>query len=237
MVASGHADVSVVIPVLNEEEYLPALLDTLDDQTLPVREIIVVDAGSTDGTLEVARSWGVRLVPGGGLPGMSRNLGALRARGEWILFLDADVRLPPDALASALREMDRRRLDSVSTAFRPDRGGWLVRLHHRLSSEYFRLATRLGWCHSIGAFLLVRRRDHEAVEGFDTSIRVAEDQDYAMKLNRVGRYGFLPRPVVEIATRRFNREGFMKMSLKWVAIEAHRLFLGEIRTDRFSYFR
>ena len=195
-----------------------------------------MDAGSVDGTQDIARERSVTLLDGGGLPGPSRNLGARHARGEWILFVDADVRLPPDAIEVAFGEMRRRRLDSCSTAFRPDQGGVGVRLHHRLSSDYFWLSSKVGWCDSIGAFLLVRKADHDAVGGFDTTILVAEDQDYVMKLNRVGRYGYLRRPVVEIATRRFETEGFVRMSAKWIRIEFHRLFFGEIRSDRYRYF-
>jgi glycosyltransferase involved in cell wall biosynthesis len=232
----GDADVSVVIPVLNEEEYLPALLASLRNQTTPVREIIVVDGGSSDGTHRVAEEAGALLLRGGSLPGVSRNYGAEWASGEWVLFLDADVRLPETAVQEAFGEMERRGLDSCSCAFRPDRNGMLVRLHHRLSWEYFWLASKAGWCHSIGAFLLVRRDHHVAIGGFDHTILVAEDQDYVMKLNRVGRYGFVRKPVVEIATRRFDREGFVHMSAKWLGIEVHRLLLGEIRNNRFRYF-
>lgn len=232
----GHADISVVIPVLNEEAYLPALLATLRQQTLRPREVIVVDGGSTDATHRLAEEGGALLLKGGSLPGISRNYGAEWASGEWLLFLDADVRLPPDALEEAMSEMRRRKLDSASCAFRPDRNEFLVRLHHRFSWEYFWLASKVGWCHSIGAFLLVRREHHNAIGGFDHTILVAEDQDYVLKLNRVGDYGYIRRPVVEIATRRFDREGFFKMSAKWLGIEAHRLFLGEIRNNRFRYF-
>lgn len=236
MADSRHPRLSVVIPVLNEEACLPVLLDSLEAQTLPPEEILVVDGGSTDGTHRIAEERGTVLLRGGSLPGISRNYGAEWATGEWILFLDADVRLPADAIETAFAEMDRRRLDSASCAFRPDRDHWGVRMHHRLSSEYFWLASHLGWSHSIGAFLLVRREHHCRIGGFDHGIQVAEDQDYVLKLNRVGRYGYLRRPVVEIATRRFDQEGFMRQSLKWLGIEAHRLVLGEIRTNRFRYF-
>lgn len=229
-------EISVVIPTLNEEAYLPALLDSLAAQSLPVLETLVVDAGSTDGTESVARARGAMFIAGSGLPGPSRNLGVRHARGGWLLFLDADVRLPPDALEDIVREVRVRRLDAASCAFVPDRGGWAVRAQHRASAEYFWLSTKLRWPHSIGGFVFVRRSLHEAVGGFDETVIVAEDQDYVLRLSRTGRYGFARTPVVEIATRRFTEHGLARMSLKWLAIEAYRLTRGEIRDDRFRYF-
>lgn len=231
------ADVSVVIPVMNEEDYLPLLLDDLGAQSEPVREVIVVDGGSTDGTGVIARSAGALLLEGGGLPGISRNYGAEWASGEWLLFLDADVRLQPSAVAAILTEVRTRDLDAASCAFVPDRGGVLTRIQHRLSSEYFWFASKAGWAHSIGAFLFVRRTLHEAVGGFDHSIRVAEDQDYVLRLARAGRYAFTRTPVVEVAVRRFEEEGFWSQNLKWLGIELHRMVLGEIRGDYFRYFK
>lgn len=231
------ADVSVVIPVLNEASWLPRLLDSIEAQTVGVAEVIVVDAGSFDGTVAVARARGATVVEGGGLPGFSRNLGAERASSEWLLFLDADVRLPPTAVEVMLSQMERGRLDAASTAFAPDGDRLLVQIQHRLSSWYFRASARVGWPHSIGAFLFVRRTLHHRIGGFDSGVTVAEDQDYVVRLSRVGRYRFARRPVVEIAQRRFDDRGFWAMSLTWLAIEAHRMVLGEIRHDHFAYFR
>jgi glycosyltransferase involved in cell wall biosynthesis len=231
------ADVSVIIPTLNEALALPILLDSLAAQTVQPREVLVVDASSQDATVAVAERAGARVIPGGGRPGFSRNLGAKQAVGEWLLFLDADVRLPKDALEVALHAMKTRRLGSASCAFEPDSKAWLIRLHHRLSSDYFWLSSRLRWVHSIGAFLLVRRALHDQIGGFDHTVTVAEDQDYVRRLARADRYAYLRRPVVEIAVRRFTDEGFVKMSAKWLGIELHRLFLGEIRGDYFKYFK
>jgi glycosyltransferase involved in cell wall biosynthesis len=231
------ASVTVIVPTLDEERYLPLLLADLARQTVRAREVIVVDAGSRDRTALAAHAADAFFLTGGGLPGLSRNHGATWAETDWLLFLDADVRMPPDAVAVALGEMERRRLDSASCGFVPDRGGVLMRLQHRFSFEYFWLTSKLGWPHSIGAFLLVRRSLHEAIGGFDLSVRVAEDQDYVRRLARAGRYGFLRRPVVEIAVRRFDSEGFWKQSFKWLGIELHRMTLGEIRGDYFRYFK
>ena len=228
--------VSVVIPTRNEERYLPVLLASLAAQTLPVHEVIVADAGSTDATPRLADEAGARVVPGGH-PGFGRNEGAQAATGDWLLFLDADVRLPPDALEVAFREMAREGLDSASCWFAPDSRRAFLRLNHWLSSHYFRLTSKAGWPHSIGAFLLLPKRRHDEIGGFDLSIKVAEDQDYVRRLARTGRYGFLRRPVVEIAARRFDAEGSFLMSLKWIGIELHRLILGEIRGEYFRYFK
>ena len=236
MVEPTQPAVSVVIPTLNEEAYLPALLNSLSVQTLPVHEVIVADAGSADGTVDVALSEGARVVPGGP-PGLGRNEGASQATGDWLLFLDADVRLPDQALELAFSEMERERLHSASCWFVPDSDDPLLRLNHWVSSHYFRLSSRVGWPHSIGAFLLLRKDTHDAIGGFDLSIRVAEDQDYVRRLAQRERYGFLRRPVVEIAARRFESEGTLRMSLKWLGIEAHRLVWGEVRGDYFHYFK
>jgi len=228
--------VSVVVPALNEGAWLPILLDSLATQTLPVHEVIVADAGSLDETAGVARARGATVVPGGH-PGVGRNQGARVATGDWLLFLDADIRLPPDALEVAFEEMAEEGLDSASCWFVPDSDALFLRLNHWFSCHYFRLTSRLGWPHSIGAFLLLPAATHDEIGGFDLSIRVAEDQDYVRRLARVGRYGFLRRPVVEIAARRFETEGGILMSLKWLGIELHRLVLGEIRGDYFRYFK
>lgn len=232
----AQLDVSVIIPTLNEETYLPLLLDSLDEQNEAMREVIVVDAGSTDRTVEVARSRGARVIEGGGLPGFSRNLGAREATGDWLLFLDADVRLPQGALPEMREVVAKQRLDAASTAFVPDHGGIGLALQHRLSSEYFWFTSRLGWSHSIGGFLFVRRELHERIGGFDPEVQVAEDQDYVLRLSRFGRYRFTRRPIVEIAARRFDEQGLLRMSAKWLAIEVHRLLRGEIRSDRYRYF-
>lgn len=228
--------VSVVIPTKNEAEYLGATLSDLRGQTIPPYEIIVADAGSTDGTPAIAQERGCRVIAGG-LPAEGRNRGAAQSSGEWILFVDADVRMGPETIELALEAVTRDRLDAASTWFMPDRGGWFLRLTHRLSNEWFRLVTRLGWPHSIGGFLFVRRSTHEAIGGFDESILVAEDQDYVVRIAKAGRYAFLRYPPVEISVRRFQNEGGWTMGIKWLRIEMHRLFRGEIRTDAYRYFK
>lgn len=227
---------TIVIPALNEELSLPSVLEAVSRLDPSPLEVIVVDAGSQDATVEIAHSFGVRVSEEGGLPGVSRNLGAECARGDWLLFLDADVHVAPDFLGELCAELQTRELDAASTWYVPSPATPMLHVNHRLSALYFHLTTRIGWPHSIGGCLAVRKQLHEQIEGFDPSVTVAEDQDYARRLARAGRYGFLRRPEVAISTRRFASGGAFLMSLKWIGIEVHRIVLGEIRDDRFRYF-
>ena len=88
---------SIIIPTKNEEYYLPKLLESIKRQDYKNYEIIVADAGSKDKTRDVARKSGCKVVKGG-LPSIGRNNGAKYAKGELLLFLDADTVLPENFL-------------------------------------------------------------------------------------------------------------------------------------------
>jgi glycosyltransferase involved in cell wall biosynthesis len=99
--------VSVVIPCFNQGHYLREALQSVMAQTSPAAEVIVVNDGSTDNTAEVARGYpNVRCIqqPNSGLAS-ARNAGVAHTTSECLVFLDADDRLRPDALAIGVREL------------------------------------------------------------------------------------------------------------------------------------
>src|ERR1700709_634296 len=112
-----HGELTIVIPAKNEVEMLPKLLASLcrqDYDGLAKTRVLVADAGSTDGTVEVALTFrdrlAVEVIPGG-LPSVGRNAGARLATTKYVLFMDADVELPePTLLRRALWTMRRREL-------------------------------------------------------------------------------------------------------------------------------
>ena len=105
---------SIIIPTHNEENYLPKLLKCIKKQDHKDYEIIVGDSFSTDKTIKIARNYGCRiikdLVQSGG-PARGRNSGAKKARGEMLLFLDADSMIDASFISTALKEMKERSLD------------------------------------------------------------------------------------------------------------------------------
>jgi glycosyltransferase involved in cell wall biosynthesis len=89
--------ISIIIPTLDEERLLPALLDTIGQQ-MAAHEVIVVDGGSQDWTLEVAHNRGVRTLISCPGRGAGIAIGAEASCGDVLLFLHADSRLLPGAL-------------------------------------------------------------------------------------------------------------------------------------------
>ncbi len=100
--------ISIIMPCYNSERYLAECLDSVLAQTVSDFEAILIDDGSTDGTLAVARRYAERdarvrvFAQANQGVAAARNLGLAQAKGEWITFVDSDDLLPEDALASLL---------------------------------------------------------------------------------------------------------------------------------------
>ena len=93
---NNEIKVSVVVPVYNAADYFAPAMDSIIDQTLKEIEIICVDDGSTDNSLELIKEYQKRdarirsLTENNAGPAVARNKGMARARGEYVVFLDAD---------------------------------------------------------------------------------------------------------------------------------------------------
>jgi CDP-glycerol glycerophosphotransferase len=114
--------ISVIVPIYEMEAYLDDCLRSVAAQTFADLEVVMVDDGSTDGSAAIAerhaeRDGRLRLVrqANGGL-GHARNTGVRAATGEFLLFLDSDDRLPPDALALLLGSLERSGSDFATGA-------------------------------------------------------------------------------------------------------------------------
>lgn len=224
---------SVVIPTKNEEMYLPNLLASLKKQSEQDFEVIVADANSTDKTKKIAESFGARVVDGG-LPAVGRNRGAEASKGDLILFLDADVVLSDaEYLHTCLLEFKERQLDIATCKAVPLDGDFFDQVSHDIYHWYTRLFGTL-LPHAAGFCILVRREIHQKVNGFDESIVFCEDHDYARRISKIGKFGFL-KTEVPVSVRRFRRDGYFVLFIKFVLAELHLVFLGPIRRDIFRY--
>ncbi len=122
----NNIEISIVIPILNEAESLPRMLDLLSKQTLKPCEIIIVDAGSIDLTIEIINNWNIthtdnqiKLIHNeGGMPGNNRNIGVKAASYEWIAFIDGGIYPEIDWLESLSKCITQRNTKSMYVNFK-----------------------------------------------------------------------------------------------------------------------
>lgn len=225
---------TIVIPTKNEEVYLPRLLESIKKQTLQPSETIVADAQSTDRTRDIARSMGATIVDGG-MISFGRNAGAYKAQTEFILFLDADVELrDPEFLEKAVGEMLERKLDLATCDVFPLSDQYIDHFMHKAYNKYARAWGSL-YPHAPGFCMLTRRELHEKIGGFDETATFCEDHDYARRATEHGRFGFLKSTKIPVSIRRLDRDGRMKIAIKYMLAELHLAFLGPIRHNKFHY--
>lgn len=228
--------ISIIIPTLNEENYLPLLLESIKKQDFNDYEIIVSDAGSQDRTLQIARKYNCKITKGG-LPAKGRNEGAKLAKGDVLLFLDADVILQDDSfLSKALKEFKENSLNMA--------GFNLVLLPIRKFSLFF-----MNVFYNIPVSLLKSILPHAAmgilmeksifdqVGGFDETNKLAEDHYLIRKAKKMTRakFGVIKSVKVFVSDRRFEKDGWLKTSVKYLLCELHLIFLGPVRSDIFHY--
>lgn len=179
--------ISFVIPVRNDATRLRACLDSIAaDGFDPARvEVVVADNGSTDGSADVARAAGARVLT---LPGLTvaelRNRAALAARGEVLAFVDADHEIARGWILRALDALTAPGVVAVGAHYHPPRNAtWVQRLY-----DTFRDHTSppgdVEWLGS--GNLAVTREAFLAAGGFDTSLVTCEDVDLCQRLRAGG---------------------------------------------------
>lgn len=202
--------ISVVIPTLNAQAELSRTLGALVPAAIDglVREVVIVDGGSTDATCRIADEAGARLVESERGRGQQLGEGARAAKGRWLLFLHADTVLQPGWEEEAFRHIQRietQEQDDKAAAFR-----------FRLDDDGL-LAAYLQWAVGLRCRLfampygdqglLISRRLYNEVGGFKP-ISLMEDVDLIRRLGRK-RLAFLRAGAVTSA-RRYRAEGYFR---------------------------
>jgi len=230
------APLSIIIPTLNEEKYLPKLLDSIKKQSLKPHEIIVADALSKDKTREVAETFGCKIVeekPPCTGPGKGRNSGAKVATQKFLLFLDSDVILSPNFLEIALKEISEKKLDIASCFVIPLSTSLIYKIGSFLMNFYFLFISALS-PHAGGYCIFIRKEIHDKIRGFDESLILGEDHDYVERASKSGKFGFIKSVKIQISVRRLMEEGAIKTSCKYLLSELQTLIFGKQKTKSFG---
>lgn len=233
---------SIIIPTLNEENYLPKLLDSIVKQNFRGKlQVIVVDGSSVDKTIQIAQTYkdklDILILKTSANIGLQKNKGERYAKYENLLFIDADIILPKNVLNRFTKNINPNEKSIHSSWFWPTREGPFI---HYIS---FIIAHLLIGLYSLirpitsGGFMLTTKTNHRQIGGFKERALAAEDVDYGERSIKTGaNFKFHYDCFIYNSIRRAKLMGIFPMSWFYIRGYSHYLMHGVIYDKaRFNY--
>lgn len=211
-------ELSIIIPTLNEEKYLPKLFDSIAIQNFRGKlQVIVVDGNSIDRTIQIAQNYKDRfdllILKTPADIGLQKNKGAEKAKYESLLFIDADIILPKNLLNKFTKNINPNEKTIQSAWFWPSREGQFI---HYISFIFAHLL--LGIYSLIrpvtsGGFMFTTKTNHREIGGFKEGALAGEDVDFGDRSIKNGaKFKFHYDCFVYNSTRRAKLMGLLPMS-------------------------
>ncbi len=220
--------ISVVIPTLNEEKFLESTLKSIKNQDYKGKyEIIVSDGMSKDDTVRIAKKYADEVVicKRKGIA-IGRNTGEKLARGELLLFIDADTVILPDALTKVAKMFRNKKIVGGT--------GSVLPLNPKMSnifiywsvSQLVKKTVQLKSPQIGGLFCAYRKDAFDKVNGFNESFDTFEDFDMSKRISKLGRIGFLEDIVAFSSTRRIDNWGNTSATKKYLSMYLRYIITG-----------
>ncbi len=205
---------SVIIPTYQEEKYIARTLSRLVN-IKPSIEIVVVDGGSKDNTVNIAEKFTDKVyqIQRRGIS-RAKNHGAKQAGGNILVFLDADVYSPPNFVEKVLETFNNPTVVGATCHIMPTQSRLSEFAFFQVYNFLIKLCTKFK-PHSRGEFLAVRKNDFLKVNGFDENMPCLEDHELAHRLSKRGKFMFIGDLTVHESMRRFRKLGFSKVLGTW----------------------
>lgn len=222
--------ISIIIPVLNEEKSIARIIGFLKENWTPIniKEILVIDGGSSDGTIEIASRLGVEVIQSPKGRAKQLNFGAKMAKGEILYFLHVDT-LPP-------KYFDESILNAVQTG---NEAG-CFRMKFDSSSRFlafFAWFTKLNFkvCRGGDQSLFITKNLFQETGGFNENYVVYEDNEFTDRLYNIVDFKILPRHVITSA-RRYEERGEVALQYHFGVIHLKN-YLGAGPEQLYEYYK
>lgn len=234
---------SIVIPTLNEEQFLPHLLSCLTRQKKKNFEIIIVDGNSEDKTPSIIENNAKKLpilfkqVTKRNVS-YQRNYGASLAQGVYLIFFDADVSISPHFTQNLEKNIKKKNgLIFINYVVPREKKAFQdIRLLFPLVNKLVEFSHVINKPFSAGGNMVWEKNVFSHIGGFDESIIIAEDHDIIRRAHRFGLHTkFLPNPKIRFSLRRMKREGRLNLFYKIIRSHIHLLFNERINKKMFNY--
>jgi len=232
--------VSVIIPTLNEERYIEDCLKSLKEQSFKNYEIIVSDGLSTDNTVKIAKKYTKNVISSKdkGI-GDGRNKGAKIAKGEILLFLDADTIIAPNLISKLSESMENKDIIGLTTEVKSKEALALIDIiEFKIYNFFVRASLYLPFLtpQISGVCLCIKRSIFQKVGGFDKEMKTCEDLEFCEKAKRYGKFLYLKGSYVNTSIRRMKKWGRLKFLtyqtislINYILFKKGRMNYGSIR--------
>lgn len=232
---------SIIIPTLNEEDYIGRLLTDLKKLKSDSFEVIMVDGQSTDKTVEIARTFAqyIRLqIVMSSVKNVSsqRNEGARIAQGEYLVFFDADIQVPANYCRELKDKLTKNFPAYATTYLLPDSDEVYDEMIAHVYNLCIELSLLIERPFVPGFNFIVRKKIFDAVGGFVVNIVHGEDFDLSFRIFREGfRLTILKKPKLIFSLRRYRAEGRLAVVRKNAKATLHIFMKGPITKNIFAY--
>lgn len=199
----SQPQISIVIPVLNEEQNLTDLLPLLDQKG--VLDVIVVDGGSADTSKKVANDFGATVLSSERGRAVQMNLGASKAQGDILYFIHADAR-PPKTFVEDIHQAISDGFPIGCYRFKFDSSKWSLKIN-----SYFTRFDRLA-CRGGDQTLFIKKEIFDAFNGFDEKFRIMEEYDFLLRVRKEHPFKIMPDDVI-VSARKYDNNSYLKVNI------------------------
>lgn len=200
---------SIIIPTLNEENFLPKLLQCLKQQTFTDFEVIVSDAQSKDATRKIAQDFGAQVVEGGKIS-IGRNAGAKIAKGDYLVFIDADCEFGPDFLEDCMNTVQDKNAGILLAPFKASDAGLFLKISYFFMNIQQRVFLNTRFSFATGAAMLFPRQKFLEVGGFDETATRQGDSEIFERCKKLKFKQALSKSYIYPSSRRYKKVGTIR---------------------------
>ena len=202
--------ISVIIPAKNEEKYIMNVFEGLEIQSFKDFEIIVVDGGSSDKTVSIAKKYGKVIIDKRKGIGTARNTGVKHAHGDILVFLDADTKPSRELLKTYYKALHNGVVAATGPILPLEKTNLRTKIGFKFVSILFvKVAIAIGIPTIVGSNFAAEKKAFVEINGFDEKLMTYEDWDLSKRINKLGKIKFMNNAIVYTSIRRVKKWGIV----------------------------
>lgn len=232
---------SIVIPTLNEEKFLPRLLNDLVKQKEKNFEVIVVDGKSEDNTRKIVKEYSIKLKiklfqSNKRNVCYQRNLGAKKGRGEYLIFMDADTKLFKNYLSTIKKTIEKNSYFFLTTYQLPDNNNRIDIFLSQMANYGLEILKIVNKQMAPGYNFIIHKDIFLKIGGFNEKATFSEEHELSMRLLKSGiKLSIIPKKLLYWSHRRLEKDGRLPIMIKYAFAAIYSILFGQITDKNFAY--